>query len=110
MVFRNCSACMPIQLSDDLVLDLIFQEGNTEIGKSMWLAGSSKAGIAYLTHFFGILRALPMQDSIMESKTINYIYLWYFADVAPYLLKKEVEKKRLQVLFRLQVYIVRSNK
>jgi len=28
-------------------------------------------------------------------------YLWYFADVAAYLLKKEVEKTRLQVLFRL---------
>jgi len=28
-------------------------------------------------------------------------YLWYFADVASYLLKKEVEKIRLQVLFRL---------
>jgi len=28
-------------------------------------------------------------------------YLWYFADVAAYLLKKEVEKIRLQVLFRL---------
>jgi len=28
-------------------------------------------------------------------------YLWYFADVALYLLKKEVEKIRLQVLFRL---------
>jgi len=27
--------------------------------------------------------------------------LWYFADVAVYLLKKEVEKIRLQVLFRL---------
>ena len=28
-------------------------------------------------------------------------YLWYFADVAAYLLKKEVEKIRLQILFRL---------
>ena len=37
-------------------------------------------------------------------------YLWYFADMAPYLLKKEVEKIRLQVLFRLQVHIVRGNK
>ena len=41
-----------------------------------------------------------MQDFIIESKTINYI-LWYFADVISYLLKKEVEKIRLQVLFRL---------
>ena len=41
-----------------------------------------------------------MQDSIIESKTITY-YLLYFADVAAYLLKKEVEKIRLQVLFRL---------
>jgi len=46
----------------------------------------------------GRLRALPMQDSITESKTINYILFIYFADVAPYLLKKEVEKIRLQVL------------
>jgi len=37
-------------------------------------------------------------------------YLWYFADVAAYLLKKEVKKIRLQVLFRLQVHIVRGNK
>jgi len=37
-------------------------------------------------------------------------YLWYFADVAVYLLKKEVEKIILQVLFRLQVHIVRGNK
>ena len=28
-------------------------------------------------------------------------YLWYFADVAAYLLKKEVEKIRLQVLVRI---------
>ena len=49
-----------------------------------------------------------MQDSITESKIINYTLLWYFADVAVYLLKKEVEKIRLQVLFRL--YIVRGNK
>jgi len=28
-------------------------------------------------------------------------YFWYFADVVAYLLKKEVEKIRLQVLFRL---------
>ena len=48
-----------------------------------------------------------MQDSITESKTY---YLWYFADVAAYLLKKEVEKIRLQVLFRLQVHIARGNK
>jgi len=37
-------------------------------------------------------RALTMQDSITKSKTINYIFLWYFADVAAYLLKKEVKK------------------
>jgi len=37
-------------------------------------------------------------------------YLWYFADVAAYLLKKEVEKIKLHVLFRLQVHIVRVNK
>jgi len=37
-----------------------------------------------------------MQDFITESKTLNYI----FTDVAAYLLKKEVEKIRLQVLFR----------
>jgi len=37
-------------------------------------------------------------------------YLWYFIDVAAYLLKKEVEKIRLQVLFRLQVHIIRGNK
>jgi len=42
-----------------------------------------------------------MQDSIIESKTIITYYLWYFTDVAAYLLKKEVEKTRLQVLFRL---------
>jgi len=37
-------------------------------------------------------------------------YLWYFADVAAYLLKKKVEKIRLQILFRLQVHIVQGNK
>jgi len=37
-------------------------------------------------------------------------YLWYFADVAAYLLKKEVEKISLQVLFRLQVHIIRGTK
>jgi len=28
-------------------------------------------------------------------------YLWYFADVTAYLLNKDIEKIRLQVLFRL---------
>jgi len=46
-------------------------------------------------------RALTMQDSITESKTINYILFMVFTDVAAYLLKKEVEKIGLQVLFRL---------
>jgi hypothetical protein len=40
---------MPIQLSDDPVLDLIFQEGNTERGKSMWLAGSVVPKLALRT-------------------------------------------------------------
>jgi hypothetical protein len=43
-----------------------------------------------------------MQDSILESKTIYYtLFMVFFADVATYLLKKEREKTRLQVLFRL---------
>ena len=42
-----------------------------------------------------------MQDSITESKTINYILFMIFADVIVYLLKKEVEKIGLQILFRL---------
>jgi len=46
-----------------------------------------------------------MQDSITESKTINYILYDIFADVAAYLLKKEVEKIRLQVLFRASLII-----
>jgi len=46
-----------------------------------------------------------MQDSITESKTINYILF-----MVVYLLKKEVEKIRLQVLFRLQFHIIRGNK
>jgi hypothetical protein len=46
-------------------------------------------------------RAVIMQDSITESKIINYILFMVFSDVAVYLLKKEVEKIRLQVLFRL---------
>jgi len=45
-----------------------------------------------------------MQDSVTESKTINYILFMVFADVAAYLLKKEVEK------IRLQVHIARGNK
>jgi len=32
-------------------------------------------------------------------KQLITYYLWYFADVAAYLLKKDVEKIRLQVLF-----------
>jgi len=35
-----------------------------------------------------------MQDSITESKTINYILFIVFADVTTYLLKKEVEKNK----------------
>jgi len=51
-----------------------------------------------------------MEDSITESKTINCILYMIFCDVAAYLLKKKVEKIRLQVLFRLQVHIIRGNK
>ena len=43
--------------------------------------------------------ALTMQDSIAESKTINYILFMVFADVATYLLlKKEVEKNKTSSL------------
>jgi len=45
-----------------------------------------------------------------SSRQLITHYLWYFADVAAYLLKKDIEKIRLQVLFRLQVHIVRGNK
>ena len=34
-------------------------------------------------------------------RQLNTSYLWYFADVTAYLLKKEVEKIRFQVLFGL---------
>jgi len=36
-----------------------------------------------------------------SSKQLITYYLLYFADVAAYFLKKEIEKIRLQVLFRL---------
>jgi len=46
-----------------------------------------------------------MQDSITESKTINYILFMYFADVAAYLLKKEVEHKSNQFKF-INIYFM----
>jgi len=56
-------------------------------------------------------------DKALKCKTLSHslrqlttYYLCYFADVAAYLLKKEVEKIRLKVLFRLQIHIVRGNK
>jgi len=46
--------------------------------------------------------ALWVPKTLSQSlrQLITY-YLWYFTDVAAYLLKKDVEKTRLQVLFRL---------
>jgi len=35
-----------------------------------------------------------MQDSITEFEQLIVYYLWYFAYVAAYLLKKEVEKNK----------------
>jgi len=48
-----------------------------------------------------LFRALTVQDSIIESETINYILFMVFCWCDSNLLKKEVEKIRLQVLFRL---------
>jgi len=56
------------------------------------------------------LRALIMQDFVQSPRQLIIYYLWYFIDATTYLLKKEVEKIRLQVLFRLQVHIIRGNK
>jgi len=47
------------------------------------------------------IRALTMQTLFQSQRQLITYYLWYFADVAAYLLKKEIEKIRLQVLFRL---------
>jgi len=59
--------------------------------------------MAFLGHF-------QCKTLLQSPRQLITCYLWYFADVAVYLLKKEVEKIRLQVLFRLQVHIIRDNK
>ena len=69
------------------------------------IAGGCRREYGFSDPWPANIRALTMRPR----QLITY-YLWYFADVAAYLLKKEVEKIRLQVLFRLQVHIVRDNK
>ena len=75
----------------------------------------------FFSKFQAFARVKPLKNTALsghsQCKTLSQsprhlitYYLWYFADVATYLLKKEVEKIRLQVLFRLQVHIVRGNK
>jgi len=47
------------------------------------------------------LRHSQCKTLLQGPRHLIIYYLWYFTDVTAYLLKKEVEKIRLQVLFRL---------
>jgi len=77
----------------------------------------------FISHDMAVLETTPWNRPLRlalghsQCKTLSQslrhlitYYLWYFADVTTYLLKKKVEKIRLQVLFRLKVHIVQANK
>ena len=73
-----------------------------KLGQNLRNLTLNKAKMTY--RLFGLRNELGHSQCKTLSQSprqlITY-YLWYFADVATYLLKKEVEKIRLQVLFRL---------
>jgi len=64
----------------------------------MVLASSDATFIEQIYAYKGHSQCKTLSQS---PKPLTTYYLWFFVDVAAYLLKKKVEKIRLQVLFRL---------